>query len=1524
MKRIVLLQLKFFIIGFLICGMAYAQPESKAEVIIGTGNVSSSNVPVYPWYGYSFTQTLYLKSELNLPNPLIQKIAYQYSGTNLNLELWVEVWMGHTTLTQLNSTQQLAGHTKVFDGTWICSSGSPWSEIAMSPFAYNNSDNLLITVIEKKPGWNASTDKFLATFGGSQTMCRGAEDDYNPFNPAALPSGSSRPDRANIKIWTDDPLPGPAISEITPTNLNFGEVGVNMVKVLSVSVKNVGSDPLVITGANSTNSTFSVINTTFPFTLTGFASKTVEIQFLPTTTGAQNGVVSFEFDPLIAGDRDVQVSGQGTIFSDVTIGNGTVQISNAPVYPYYGYSFTQTLYRQNELNFSDKQIYRIGYQYAGTTQNLEFQVEVWMTHTTATQASSTVQLAGHTKVYDGPWFCSPGGFSTIDITPFQYNNTDNLLVTVIEKKPGWNTPSDKFFGTTEMNPVLCVGSQDDYTPFNPNSLPAGAAIIYRPNTKFWFQDIPTGPPVSQITPTTLNFGAIVYGQTVTLPVVIKNVGVDPLIINGYNSSNPHFSLPGVVFPITLGYNQQQTVNVKFTPTTTDPESGAITFDFDPAIAGNRVVQVSGQMNPYTITNFPWIEGFDGGALPEGWKNQVNQGQGWSFFTAPFTHAVIYYFADIARNAELITPRLDITGFENPRLGINHRIYAYGQGFDCQILKSTDGINWEPVTNFTTGSESAEFEYMEFDLGNAKSAVPIYLSFKADFPITPDYYEVVWEIEHVKVYEFIPTFDVTFVVKDINNILLDGASITLDGVTNPAGNYVFSGKPAGTYNYLVQLPGYVKSPGQVTVTNQNATVNVTLQEPGVIVVFPWIESFDDAALPEGWENESIAGRAWSFHPNPHTHAANYSLYGHDHVISNLITPLIDLTGQMEVTFGIQHRFYYYQSIVPVVAEIRVSTDGINWSVVDNLATRVGDANYYDEYDFSAFAGQMIYLSFSLDLPQNTVAWNGYELVWEIDYVKVFTVPIPYHNVTFEVEDQQGNPLDGAVITLNGATNPAGNYLFTDLLPGTYDYTVELDGYVTAYGQVTVVDEDVTELIVLQRPTYVVLFDVKDDKGMPLPNAVITLNSQTNAAGDYLFGGIEAGMYEFAVDCEGHFSGSGHVEVIDQDVTVNIYLEKIGQLVDLIQGWSLISSYQSPEDDNLTSIFANQIQNGSMVIMINNAGIFWPLQNINTMGLWNPFNGYKLKMTASEVVNLKGEMVNDKTVQLGQGINYLPVLSKTDVEASLIFDQIGNKLIFAFDINNGAIFWPDGGIFTLTTLEPGAAYLLNLSAPATVTYPEGGGKAATSVQLVAVSGSQWNIVKTGSSHIISINQNALKEFQNGDIIAAFNTSGQCVGVAQKTDHISNLGLVVYGDDFTTSEVDGLMDNENIHFVLYRSASGEMIELTPVWDQTKPNTGRFAESGLSAVIEFKSSLTGISQAEQPSLTIYPNPASNVLFINGSGNESAKVLIVDLPGRVVLQSDLTNDETRLEISGLKPGIYMVKIMDGEKVIKTEKLLVN
>ena len=55
--------------------------QINAQVAIGSGVLESENAPFEAYYGYSYTQTVYLASEINASGD-ISDIQWYYSGTS--------------------------------------------------------------------------------------------------------------------------------------------------------------------------------------------------------------------------------------------------------------------------------------------------------------------------------------------------------------------------------------------------------------------------------------------------------------------------------------------------------------------------------------------------------------------------------------------------------------------------------------------------------------------------------------------------------------------------------------------------------------------------------------------------------------------------------------------------------------------------------------------------------------------------------------------------------------------------------------------------------------------------------------------------------------------------------------------------------------------------------------------------------------------------------------------------------------------------------------------------------------------------------------------------------------------------------------------------------------------------------------------------------------------------------------------------------------------------------------------------
>jgi hypothetical protein len=374
----------------------------------------------------------------------------------------------------------------------------------------------------------------------------------------------------------------------------------------------------------------------------------------------------------------------------------------------------------------------------------------------------------------------------------------------------------------------------------------------------------------------------------------------------------------------------------------------------------------------------------------------------------------------------------------------------------------------------------------------------------------------------------------------------------------------------------------------------------------------------------------------------------------------------------------------------------------------------------------------------------------------------------------------------------------------------------------------------------------------------------------------------------------------------------------QAVDISENWSLISSYVIPNDPELELVFEDISDN--LLIMLSKSGIFWPSQNINTLGEWNAVEGYKIKMAEQAMLCMNGDITEIETVNLIQGANYLPVLSQNNVVATDIFNQIEDELIFAFDLD-GAIYWPEGGLFDLQVLEPGKAYLLLLNAEASVTFGDpDSGKAITGNKVRTIENSPWKVANTGNAHLISIYSSAVEGMNFGDIIGVFTSDGLCVGLTQYIGESGNLPLVVYGNDFTTEQINGLVEGEAITLKVYDPLTQEASEVYPVWDSKMPNSGQFVENGLSAITSLKAA-TSLEDHSLSNLAVYPNPNTGLFTVTGI-YDPVEIHVLNTSGQMI-ESFKANQSIEINLSNLAKGIYYLKVIS-ELDIRIEKIIIK
>ena len=70
-------------------------------------------------------------------------------------------------------------------------------------------------------------------------------------------------------------------------------------------------------------------------------------------------------------------------------------------------------------------------------------------------------------------------------------------------------------------------------------------------------------------------------------------------------------------------------------------------------------------------------------------------------------------------------------------------------------------------------------------------------------------------------------------------------------------------------------------------------------------------------------------------------------------------------------------------------------------------------------------------------------------------------------------------------------------------------------------------------------------------------------------------------------------------------------------------------------------------------------------------------------------------------------------------------------------------------------------------------------------------------------------------------------------------------------------------------------------------------------------------VDDQNQLDISIYPNPTSDIVFIDGNYTQ-LKVVVYDILGKQVMKESITNS---IDISQLEKGVYILQLSDGAKV---------
>lgn len=182
---------------------------AAAQVAIGAGTGVDTNAglstPISIFYSTSLSQSIYLASEIGSAGTITSiDFKLNQTGTLTNTNAMIDVWVGHSNISSYSPVVGTSGadwidistHSQVLANGSFSVDGTILTCTFSTPFEYNGTDNLVITVDANQPGNNGSTIKFLqtaVTTDVTSLMIRtdNAAHNADPFNPPLNYTGTT-------------------------------------------------------------------------------------------------------------------------------------------------------------------------------------------------------------------------------------------------------------------------------------------------------------------------------------------------------------------------------------------------------------------------------------------------------------------------------------------------------------------------------------------------------------------------------------------------------------------------------------------------------------------------------------------------------------------------------------------------------------------------------------------------------------------------------------------------------------------------------------------------------------------------------------------------------------------------------------------------------------------------------------------------------------------------------------------------------------------------------------------------------------------------------------------------------------------------------------------------------------------------------------------------------------------------------------------------------------------------------------
>ena len=360
----------------------------------------------------------------------------------------------------------------------------------------------------------------------------------------------------------------------------------------------------------------------------------------------------------------------------------------------------------------------------------------------------------------------------------------------------------------------------------------------------------------------------------------------------------------------------------------------------------------------------------------------------------------------------------------------------------------------------------------------------------------------------------------------------------------------------------------------------------------------------------------------------------------------------------------------------------------------------------------------------------------------------------------------------------------------------------------------------------------------------------------------------------------------------------------QEIELYTGYKFISSNRSPENPDMLEVLENNLNDNLDFVrnsegnMLRKIGPSW----VNGIGDWISVEGYLFKMNEPDVLIIIGEAVNPQTpIELNAGFQFVSYLPNETLNALDAFSSILNENLQYVRNSDGNVLrkigpnWVNG----LGDVQPGEGLLINMYSddiliynvlkntknfsyekPLPVHFNFEGGNPADPVYTLYVS-----------------------DLEIGDEVAAFDEDKMIGAMKITSNYVFENELPVFS---TLTDGEGYVEGNPIILKVWNHDSKDVENL----EFTMDNTSTAYKENVYPAGDGEFSIVNITKsvAKEKSITIYPNPAKNVINISYP-NQVNNVTIFNYAGQTIY----CGNDVKINTSNFKSGVYIIRVETNE-----------